>query len=436
MIKLFIDKTEEIASIIEKIIKAAEEEVVIVIPRAALVKESMSNFHLIKREAAAAGKSILIESVDEEILAFSQAADIEAIHPLFRRSGSERAVSDIVASGAPNEFAAALKEKSIAKKGKKVKPKEIIETVEVELPKEEKPRLYNPQTFYSHEANVAPERIDRPEYHSSAILPSADVHEEGKKPFFRRPIVLGFFGIIVLGLIGVWVVAKFFGSVQVTVVFKTTPWESTQSITASKTVSAASAQSSTIPAEVFSQKRTIAEPFPATGVKKSVSQKAAVRIVIVNEFGTDPQSLVATTRFMTPDGKIFRLNTGVIIPGATKQNGKLASSSIEALVTADAPGPSYNVQPAERLTIPGLKGSPKYEGFYATMKEPATGGFLGERPTVTDLDIAKAKEKINTVLKGTFQTDILNKLPKDFMILEGAREFKITTLSPNKNVDE
>ncbi len=74
------------------------------------------------------------------------------------------------------------------------------------------------------------------------------------------------------------------------------------------------------------------------------------------------------TRFLALDGKIFRLTKGITVPGAKIVEGKIIPSSIEAAVIADQPGEAYNIGPVSRFSIPGLKGTPKYEAFYAESK--------------------------------------------------------------------
>src|SRR3989344_9131908 len=103
MTKVFIDKKENVAQAVEKIIIADDASVVIVIPKNAELSSVPENFALLKREAEAASKHIFVESVDEEALAYAEQNGIEAIHPIFMGdSAVRRALTDIV----PRESAA------------------------------------------------------------------------------------------------------------------------------------------------------------------------------------------------------------------------------------------------------------------------------------------------------------------------------------------
>src|SRR3989344_6784714 len=92
--KIYITKSDSLASVVGKIVKSKEEEIILYISRGTEFGASRTNFILLKREVATAGKSIAIESVDEDVLELADTAGIKAINPFIRRR--QRAVSDIV----------------------------------------------------------------------------------------------------------------------------------------------------------------------------------------------------------------------------------------------------------------------------------------------------------------------------------------------------
>src|SRR3989344_1019537 len=51
MKKIFIDRNEPVASVVEKILSETEKDIVLVVPRNAKLGESVGNFHLLKRES-------------------------------------------------------------------------------------------------------------------------------------------------------------------------------------------------------------------------------------------------------------------------------------------------------------------------------------------------------------------------------------------------
>jgi hypothetical protein len=90
---------------------------------------------------------------------------------------------------------------------------------------------------------------------------------------------------------------------------------------------------------------------------------------------------VARTRFESPDGKIYRIEKPLLIPGAKEERGTLVPGSIEAEVVAENPGEEYNKELAD-FTVPGLKGSALFEKFYARSKGVLAGGRRGEERVI------------------------------------------------------
>ena len=110
--------------------------------------------------------------------------------------------------------------------------------------------------------------------------------------------------------------------------------------------------------------------FDATGEKYSSDQgKARGKVMIYNKYSSAPQSLVATTRILSKDGKLFRLIDSVIVPGMEGET----PGKIEAKVSADKPGSSFNIE-ASSFTIEGFKGNPKYEKFEVVSADAMVGG--------------------------------------------------------------
>src|SRR3989344_8299374 len=57
----------------------------------------------------------------------------------------------------------------------------------------------------------------------------------------------------------------------------------------------------------------------STSGMQHVSKPATGVITIFNAHSTASQELVATTRFSAPDGKVYRIRSTVVVPGATKK---------------------------------------------------------------------------------------------------------------------
>lgn len=135
----------------------------------------------------------------------------------------------------------------------------------------------------------------------------------------------------------------------------------------------------------------------ATG-EKEVSIKSSGRIIVYNNFSDKDQPLVKQTRFESPDGKIYRIQDSITVPGQKTEDGKIVPGSIEVEVFADKAGEEYNIEPTD-FTIPGFKNLPQFDGFYARSKTAMTGGFEGVRKVVNESDRQSAESSMSQELK-------------------------------------
>ncbi|MEK7634398.1 MAG: hypothetical protein AAB396_00730 [Patescibacteria group bacterium] len=222
--------------------------------------------------------------------------------------------------------------------------------------------------------------------------------------------------------------------VNIKITTKKTSWKITESVITSKNFGGIDTINKQIPASFFSEKKNISLSFPASG-RKSVEKKSGGEIIIYNTYSSDAQTLIKGTRFAALDGKIFNLDSKIIVPGAKIEEGKVIPSLIKARVAAEKAGDEYNIGPIDKFFIPGFKGSAKYNGFYAKSESNMVGGFVGEEAYPTDEDIKSAKLKIAKSLEEILLTIILSQIPKDFKIIEEAKQFSIVKDDVGKKVD-
>lgn len=420
--RIFIEKNDSAEEIVEKISESEEDRLVLVIPKNAEVRKNSSAFRLIRKESDASSKAISIESVDDEVLELARESGLEAVHPFFSDSARGAMISDIVPVVARRKISA--KELRDAKGARKITPSsESEEETEAEEKEEEV-------------LNVVSKKYRKfTEDSASESRPSGrfDGGNRRRMPGFFKIAAALILCLVVLGG-GAYVFHKIFYKASISVGFKKSPWEYEGRFLASKTLTAVNIEDNALPAEVFRMPKNITQFFRASG-KQEVVQKAAAIIKIYNAYSSEPQTLVATTRFAAPDGKVFRLNSQILVPGAQIKDGQIVPSSVEAAATADKPGPAYNIGPVERLNIPGFKGSPKYNGFYGMMPEAAKGGFIGEKSVPTDADITAAKAKTSEILKKVLEDSLALAKPDGFSVLNGASDIKINKLVVNKNTD-
>ncbi|MDP3956465.1 MAG: hypothetical protein Q8P97_00530 [bacterium] len=236
-----------------------------------------------------------------------------------------------------------------------------------------------------------------------------------------------FASVLLLFIAGIYIALFVLPKADISLTLKTSSWP--ESGPFSGDISAM-LSGGDVSAQLQSHEKNLPQlPLIATG-KKLIKSKATGTIKIYNAFSSDPQPLVATTRFLSPDGKIFRLDKSVTVPGAKITDGKITPSSVDAAVSADNIGSEYNIGSVSRWSIPGFKGSPKYDSFYGVSDTPMAGGANGEQGYPTDKDIAAAKkdaeQKIRDDLGALFAIDIQT----DLTMLDGSSNFKIVKSQP------
>jgi hypothetical protein len=419
-----------------------DSEVSIVIPKGSALGRSVSNFHLLKREADSAGRIIVVESVDETILAFAKESGIESSHPLWKGVRGTGGFSDIV----PRHETAIVED----------------EDLEEERSARKIPGIANKRSKHIEPVSARDESADEEEVFEEEEEEEEEKREEREEPQSRMQALKSRFfdaqsdtddddnseargfpgklvgaivgGVVVIG-IALYIVSVFFDHADITINFKQTPWSYQNNFTADKAAVGIDPSNNVLPAQIFTASKNVTQVYPGS-VVQNVSQKAQGSIIIYNAYSSAPQTLVATTRFMAPDGKIFRLVNNTTVPGEQTSGGKLVPSSITAAIIADQAGPEYNVSPIAKLTIPGFQSDPaRYTGFYGTITTALTGGFTGQRATPTAADIINAKASTTALLQAALQGGFSGNYPNNFKILDGATLTQISKITVNTSTD-
>ncbi len=250
--------------------------------------------------------------------------------------------------------------------------------------------------------------------------------------FFKKtPLLVTAGAVIILGLI----LYGTLGSAQITIVPQKQNLNFQLKVSASSTATDVSVDFNKIPGQRFTDQKEAFDVFPATG-QKEVVQKASGEITIYNK-SLVAQRLVATTRFETPQGLVYRIPQTLIVPAGTKDGSTITPGSIKSAVNADRPGSEYNIGPAT-FTVPGLAGSPKFNDFNAESSTPMTGGIIGPSRVITEEDFAKAQEALTERVR----EDILRSVKSqssDLKILDSvAIEFEppVTNAKANEAASE
>ncbi|MDD3614411.1 MAG: hypothetical protein PHF40_01685 [Candidatus Pacebacteria bacterium] len=416
---IYVEINDSVSEVVEKIINSTNEAVILIIPENARISESILNFRLIKREADAANKKIYINSDAEEVLLMAKESGIKIVE---LSQMSRPSIKNQILIG---DIRPPQKNKNRVKKT----AEPIFNGVEKEETKNEVSAPKEKKFFTDY--------FDKKSF-SEIHISEKEIRRERKNKE-KKSFRFGKGGWIALGIVAFLFIASylfinFVARAEINIVSNKYNWNEQLPILVTSNIKEVDFGNFQIPLTHFEGTRTITQKFPATEIK-NIEAKAKGTIRIYNSYSSSPQTLVATTRFMTPDGKIFRLINQVVVPGAKIENGNIIPSYIDAEVIADQPGESYNIGPT-KFTIPGFQGTPRYEKFYAESLKPMTGGYTGQTKVVGQEDINNAKKKIADIAYVSLNEELQTKLPAKSVILDDAKQLIVTSVTTTPQLGE
>ncbi|MEI8339845.1 MAG: hypothetical protein WCF94_04270 [bacterium] len=163
---------------------------------------------------------------------------------------------------------------------------------------------------------------------------------------------------------------------------------------------------------------------------EKTEKKASGVITIYNNFTTTPQKFIENTRFEGANGLIYRIKTAVNVPGKKTVAGKVVPGSVDATIFADQAGDQYNIKIADLtgdFKVPGLKGSPRYDKFFARIKTDIAGGFVGVMKKISPDVQAKVETELQQELKKETLAALYASKPENFVLFEGMSFWNFST---------
>lgn len=391
-----IDSSDKFVDILEAVKQSKSDKLVLIVPKSNKVFKNQARLELLKERFNEMGKEIFILASDKKIIDNSKSAGFKIVPSKQKKIRRDSKLRDIVSS----EESKILEVKSKSSKQDKVKVHKLPEKKYKEL--DSLNYLVNDdlENFYQQKPEFSLEK--------SKSMPSKN---------FKKFTWI-FFGVTLA--IFLFLVFTSLGKAKIKLIPKKDNFSVTVPVKISQNISEPDPIYGLLPGKEIEIKKTVSKVFPSSGTKK-VFKKSEGKITIYNNFDTNPQVLVAGTRFQTPDGLIFRIPERVVVPAGKRTENGFEPGKIEVKVVADRAGEDYNIEPA-KFTIPGFLGSPRYKGFYAESFEKFSGGFIGMSKFVTEEDIKGAEE----VLKQEFLTSVKNELAdKDMIILDDLIDWDI-----------
>ena len=147
-----------------------------------------------------------------------------------------------------------------------------------------------------------------------------------------------------------------------------------------------------------------------TRERQNTYAEGTITVYNTNRSG-EKLSLVNRTRFVTGDGRIYRLVGRQVIPGGRNVNGEFVPGRKEVRVAADKIGDGYNIETnGTQFSIPGLSKYAQFSSSYALSKTKIVGGFSGER-FIPDSDEEKAaRERLRQEIEAEVERMLVDAL--------------------------
>lgn len=286
------------------------------------------------------------------------------------------------------------------------------------------------EEFISSEDNVGTLEISESE-ERERIFPEGLFVSKPKKSKKRILAIFGIVCIIALAAICYFFLSK----AEVIIKPKTEAMQFQAELSIDKNIAFLDLGSNKIPGQIFQVEKEDQKEFLTTQ-ERDVREKAKGIITIYNQYSSAPQTLVASTRFVSEkEEKVFRTTKTVVVPGAKVEEGQIIPSTIDVEIEAAEPGKEYNIAPSS-FTIPGFKGTAKYTGFYGKSQEAMAGGLIGKVKVVTAEDIKAAKDILTAELKGEAKKELEKKTPSNLKILKETTLEEIVESSSSVAADQ
>ncbi len=407
---VYVEIDEEITSVFERVKNIRKREIMLVVPRKAIIFQSIVNLKILKEKLKALGKRLVIVTTDRNGIHLAQKVRI----PVHSRV-------EVKKTEAPKEVS----------HGAKIQPIQARRNIAQE---EEPPKRFTEKKIsikeFIHDLRLKSQKNKTPD------TPTSFSFAKPSRKFLALIILvsIGLFALITyiaLPSATIYIRPKF-DNIDFTVNITLADKRKNQDLLDTN-------KPNIIASEVISTTAKQTKVFN-TASKEFNGKNASGKIKIVNT-KDDPWSLREETRFQTDSGIVFRMFKGVEVPPRTRDEaGDLIPGAIIVPVVAD-PFDVYGEPIGERGNIPPshfiIPGLSKYNQriIWGESTDYMKGGVTDYRPIVTADDIEAAKNQIQDNLTLMAKEELItyidevNQLNKtNLVLLDDSRYLKTELL--------
>ncbi|MFM7088718.1 MAG: hypothetical protein ACKOW9_04280 [Candidatus Paceibacterota bacterium] len=168
------------------------------------------------------------------------------------------------------------------------------------------------------------------------------------------------------------------------------------------------------------------EGSESTTIKGSAMKELKVpargQVVIYNTFSSAPQKLSIDTRLEGSNGKIYKTDKEIIVPGMVGTT----PGSVRVGIYGYEPGESYNATPLD-FKVFGFRGTAKYNKFYARSEGEIIGGLTGNFYAVPEAEKFQVESQLHQTLEAKLRNKIIEQVPAEYVLFKDALVYKPLT---------
>lgn len=411
---IYLEVDEDITSAIDKLTSDPSNAIQLVTAKRSTLFQSVINLKLLKKAAADGKKDLVLVTSDRVAKNLAGRIGV-AVSPQVGEPGS--VPKAVAAAAAVSQMDEDEIDGGTVGDDPAPKPEPIPVPMKQDEPKEEPP--------------VAAPAPKKPDPEKAAHVGGPATKKKSRVPNIgsmqKRTLWIA---AAILGIIALLVANWYFTYAKVTLFVKGAQVNASFNFTADPSVQESDIDNATLAATQLSVERNASASVQATGTKDQ-GTKASGNITVFNSYDSTEHPLVAGTRFVTSDGKVFRSTSSVTVPGGSLSGGQIVAGKVTVPVQADQNGDQYNVGPT-RYNIPGLPAG-QQAGIYG-QGEQMQGGTSKTVKVITQGDIDKAKQAALDKDKTEAQEDLRNKAGKNQVVLEPSLQQNATKVDANPDV--
>lgn len=439
IITLNIDINEEITSIIDRLKKAEEQEIKIIIPKSALILRSIINLKLIKKQADKENKKITVLLEDKQNRDLAKRAGLNV---------AENQIEDEIVKVSADKDINEVKEiKNIDYNPEDVKVN--VNSVDSIRRKEFLNRSSNkfPAVTFWRKDRKKIENVKKDflaKYNLNNKKRGMDTQPKSASSSLGFGLKLFFFFLLASLALTVIVVFLILPTVDINIKTKSEELSADIQLTIDSNIEEVNLETYNLPGYLVESTIEKEQEFFTTG-EDEISEKAKGTITVYNEWSSQSQTLVETTRFLSLDGKLFRTIKTVVVPGAEVTGGRTLPGTVTVEVEADVAGEEYNIE-ATDFSIPGFEGTVKHATIYGKSFSLMTGGETKTikiasaddidkaRTTLSDACLDEASSKLKEILEE--RKAVSDNISDDLKLLDFAIKEQVINESSSLKVGE